>query len=551
MHESNRDKTQRYRAGRFKQEKKSVQITHIDGKPIEKTMEKHYFIGRLRRLPKPKDITQKKALRNLAMFLLLMLLLTLIALGTADASLARVTTIDLSAGEIMESFRGTGKVSADGFIYVDVPAELSVREVLTTPGAALKAGDGLIRFDAEEIAQSIEMKNIELKEKQHQLDTLMQDSPTDNTTLAGAERALSWAEQDYADAKKEGNQLIAAAKQVLAGAKDELEVARMRLEELKNNASASLLMQEDSDISESETESESTGLIEQAEAAVIAAEEKVKNAQAMLADAENAAAEKLKAAARAIENAEQSLESARIAATVQSQEKENRQKQNLIEAETMRLDAEKLKETIAWLEALKVNGGILKTEKEGIAEKLPAANDKAEIGAALVTLADTSGGFEAELSVSRDEAERLSVGGRADIVKQTGYMYGGEQYEGKILSISGPDENAMARVRVGLPEGDFKQGESLDIRLISGSKVYNSCLPLAAIHSDSAGHFILVLDKHQTVLGDEEVLRKIPVTVVSSGDGSAAVEGAFSYDDRVLLNSTKPVAEGDRVRVEL
>jgi|GEM_PF-1763681 len=552
MHEINKNRTLRYRAERFRGQnpkKSPIEITHIDGKPIAKASGSRSLSAWLRRLPRPQDPTQKKALRNLAVFFILMLLLTIIARGTASASLAAVTTTKSSAGDISESVRGTGKVSADGYLYMEAPEELTVRELLAAAGAALKAGDPVLRFDPEEVQQKLDRKNIELKEKQLQLEKLLQETPTDDSTLRGAEQSLQWAEQDYADAKTKGDKQIAAAKQAVTDAKAELQRAQRYLEELKNQPAATPAPSEESGVSQPETE-DNGGLLRQAEAAVNTAAANVDSAETALKDTEGAVETELKTAARAIETAKQSLESARTTGATQSQEKENQQKQNSIEAETARLDIEKLKAAVTQLETLKANEGILKTEKEGLVEKLPAIGDRTAQGEALVTLADTSGGFEAELSISRSDAKKLSVGGKAEVVKQTGYMYGSSLYEGTILSISEPDESDMVKVKVSLPEGDFKLGDSLDVRLTSSSSSYDCCLPLAAIRSDSNGYFILVVDKRQTVLGSEEVLRKVPVTVRSTGDDSAAVEGAFSPDDKVVQTSTKPVAEGDRVRVE-
>lgn len=554
MLENNRTRTAGYRAERFRRQvpkKNPIEITHIDGKPVSKMARTggSGLAGWLRRFPRPEDPTQKKALRNLALFFVLMLLLTMIARGTASASLAEVTTAKVSSGEITESVRGTGKVSADGYLYIEAPEELTVKEVLAAAGAALKPGDPLVRFDTQEIIEKLDRKNIELKEKQLQLDKLLQETPSDNTTLTGAEQQLRWAEQDYATAKEKTDKQIAAAKQAVTDAKAELQAAQNYLNELKNKPAATPAPEE-SGVSEPAPDPADDGsLLEQAQAAVNTAEATVSSAEAALRETESAADTELKSAARAIETAKQSLESARITSSTQSQEKENQKKQNAVEAETARLDIEKLKAAIAQLETLKGAEGILKAEKEGIVEKLPAVGDKTAAGTAVVTAADTSGGFEAELSVSRSDAEKLSAGGKAEIAKQTGYMYGSTQYEGTILSISEPDESDMVKVKVKLPEGDFKQGDSLDIRLTSSSSTYDMCLPLAAIHSDSAGYFVLVVDRQQTVLGSEEVLRKVSVTVRSTGDDSAAVEGALLPDDNVVQSSTKPVAEGDRVRV--
>lgn len=350
MHEINRNRTLRYRAERFRGEaskKNPIEITHIDGKPIAKATGSRSLAGWFRRLPRPEDPTQKKALRNLAVFFILMLLLTMIARGTASASLAEVTTTKSSSGEINESVRGTGKVSADGYLYIEAPEELTVKEILASAGAALKIGDPIVRFDAEEVQQKLDRKNIELKEKQHQLDKLLQEAPTDNTTVTGAEQSLRWAEQDYAEAQEKGNQKIAAAKQAVTTAKEELQAAQRHLDGLKNQPTATPAPPEESGVSEPAPDTDdNSSELEKAQAAVNTASANVNSAEAAVKDTESTVDAELKAAARTIETAKKTLESARITAATQSQEKENTKKQNSIEAETVRLDIEKLKTAI-------------------------------------------------------------------------------------------------------------------------------------------------------------------------------------------------------------
>ncbi len=549
MHEINRNRSLQYRAGHFGQEKKNtVRITHIDGKSIAK-VKKSANMEKPRRFHLPEEPTQRRALRNLGVFFVMMILLTIISRGTADASLARITTTNATSGEIIESVRGTGKVSADGYIYVEAKEELTVKEVLATTGANLKAGEPLLQFDNDEINEKLELKNIELKEKQNQLDKLTHETPTDNTALEMARKTLSWAENDYAEVKENGNKQVSNAKQAMSNAKEELQAAKQHLEDVKTQAKSVPVTMIEDDISEPASEADNSGLIEEAQAAVELAEENLRSAETALIETENAAKENLKAAERAIETARNSLESMGISAAVQSQEKENQAKQDSVEAEAVRLELDKINGVIAWLNALKAENGIIKAEREGIVEALPETGDKSSADTALVTLADISGGFEAEMSVSDADAERLSLGGTADIVEQTG-MYGSNRYEGKVLSISEPDESGMVKVKVSLPEGNFEQGDSLDIRLVCGSSNGSTILPLAAVRSDTAGHFVLVVDSKQTVLGSEEVLRKIPITVLSTGDTSVSVEGALSPNDDVVLSSRKPVGDGDRVRIE-
>ena len=71
-----------------------------------------------------------------------------------------------------------------------------------------------------------------------------------------------------------------------------------------------------------------------------------------------------------------------------------------------------------------------------------------------------------------------------------------------------------------------------------------------ALRSGRNGEFVLVLREKQTVMGTEQTVAQVPVTVKARDSERVAVEAdGLLPEDRVVVSSSKPIDQGDRVRV--
>lgn len=73
----------------------------------------------------------------------------------------------------------------------------------------------------------------------------------------------------------------------------------------------------------------------------------------------------------------------------------------------------------------------------------------------------------------------------------------------------------------------------------------NACRPPP--QTDSSGMFVYLVEERATLLGIQNVLIRLPVTVEAQGDGMAAVSGSIS--GQVVTGADKPLSEGSWVRV--
>lgn len=78
--------------------------------------------------------------------------------------------------------------------------------------------------------------------------------------------------------------------------------------------------------------------------------------------------------------------------------------------------------------------------------------------------------------------------------------------------------------------------------------IFNSCIPYQALRSDGMQPFVLVVREKDGILGKENYLLKIPVTITARNEYTVAVNSSLSSDDKVVLSSSKSVKDGDKVR---
>lgn len=76
------------------------------------------------------------------------------------------------------------------------------------------------------------------------------------------------------------------------------------------------------------------------------------------------------------------------------------------------------------------------------------------------------------------------------------------------------------------------------------------CLPATAVNSDNTGDFVYLVETKNTVLGAQNVLIRLPVTIDERGDGVVRVSGALDGKEQIVSASSKPLSAGAQVRID-
>ncbi len=487
--------------------------------------------------PHIQDESQKKALGNILKFMALVLVFTIVARGAAGATLAKVDTVTPYPGEIVESLQANGTVQAASSLPITAPAGLTLKEVLVVPGQTVSIGDAIARFDTEEIAEGRQRAQLDLDEMNLNLQKLERGETYDGSALTNAQNALTWAEQDYNNTQATGNAAIAAAQTALNNALSTLDALR------RSAADAAAPPASDSDVNADPNSSAPAG---PSPADIAAAEAAVTAAQTALDSAVRDADVALQGAARAIETARLNLASAQQADAETRQGIADAAAQNALDAEALRLDIEKQQAVIASYDTIR--DGTITAGIDGTVLEVAIAGAVADENAVAV-ISNVAGGYIATADIPEADAAKLPNGAQVNVSIPQGYYDGGNPIMATLLSISSPTGNGMVRITVRLPAGEWKHGQAVQLEAVLSRQQYQSCVPLSALGQGQEGYFVYVMEERSGVLGTENVVRKVPVTLLARDANMAAIEGGIFGGERVISWTSKPLADGDKVRV--
>ncbi len=155
-------------------------------------------------------------------------------------------------------------------------------------------------------------------------------------------------------------------------------------------------------------------------------------------------------------------------------------------------------------------------------------------------------GYTMSFSVTNEQAKRLSVGDRAELVNSWWY----DDVEVVLESIKpDPQDPGQKKKLTFTVTGSVTAGQTLNISVGQKSANYDLIVPNSAIREDSNGKFILIVESRQTPLGTRYTAVRVDVQVLASDDNQSAISAGLSGYEYVITTSTKPVEAGKQVRL--
>ena len=386
--------------------------------------------------------------------------------------------------------------------------------------------------------------------KDHLAALQAQDPPATAEELAAAQSAVDSAQTQVANAQDQvdnaANNLSGSA---AARARENLKRVKERQKQLVAEAEDALEQAEDDLIeAKNKTDFSDDALVVAAQSGVDSAQAALKTAQRNVEDAGLSREEQLLNAQRAIESAEADLEAAKKQVEKAQQADETTRKQN--EAERLQYSSERRQKQsdLEQLEALSAQGGMVTAPVAGTVKTAPEQAGVTQDSTATVTLARADQSFEFSAMIDQKTAEQLAVGDEGTL----SYTNAGSSQSAvvQISSIGTPNEDGEVRISAQLKDGSFSSGTSASLEVEKYSQQYSMLLPLSALRTINGKSVVLVVREQQSVMGAEQTVEEMEVTVKAQDSENMAVEGALLPDDRVVISASKPVEKGDRVRVE-
>ena len=167
-------------------------------------------------------------------------------------------------------------------------------------------------------------------------------------------------------------------------------------------------------------------------------------------------------------------------------------------------------------------------------------------GNEVATIFPDGKGYTMEVTVTKEQAQRLSKGDVADI--QNAWYYSDVTAVLQQIKTSKTDP-ANSKVLVFTVEGDVSDGQSLSISIGQKSANYDYIVPNSAIREDNNGKFILKVSQKSSPLGNRYYAERVDIEVLGSDDTQSAIRGALEGWEFVITTSTKPVEAGQLIRL--
>ena len=364
-------------------------------------------------------------------------------------------------------------------------------------------------YDAAKLDRDSAVKRAEreVREKQKKLDRLNAQEDPSEEAVADAEEALAAAEEDLELVKEEQDILVEEAKASLRSAEEDYD----------DRSYDTLKAQEDCK--------------KAYEDGVKAEDEKLALAQRKVLELEEA-----------LRQSGQNLENARITDAGTRSEEEKTREISRLRQESMELDLEQKRRSLAKVEELINREGAVTAVSRAVVAGLDL-QEGGLIGAAdQIRLAEGRMLFQAQ--VDKEEAALLAQGQRMSL-KRTGEA---KELNAVVESVDRLSEDGKCTVSASLAEGEGWLGETCSFTVVLQSGVYPMVIPIEALREDTIGYFCLVVQPEKTILGEELTAVRVNVEVLEKSSTSAAVSGPVTSVTPLVLSSNKSVSPGDRVR---
>ena len=507
-----------------------------------------------------KNIKRKEWVKTAAIiFLIIMLVLTFFSNTIMNYSLPEVATEYVQSDSITSQVRGTGVVEAGDPYSVVIEENRTIKSVVVHDGDEVEKGQILFYLEdtksSEAVALEEQIEEAELAYKQALLGenvstgvytnvengvetdtaTYQANIQKQKTNVEQIEKTISDLNSQIGTAKAKLVE-IGTSGMDLATAKAQSESAHTAQSTAQTNYDACKSAVDNFDPS-------GTDVLADLEAALATAETALKAAQndVYIADSTVALLKQIDMAEANLIVANNNLtdaqgELAKLQNDIQTEISLTAQKEEI----------DDMKEKLAELNE-KAVGGVIEAPISGTITSIGhVAGESIMAGETIAVIQPEGKGHTLSFSVTKKQAATLSVGDKGEI--SNGWYY--SDVVATLLSIK-PDttDPANSRKLTFNIEGDVTAGQSLTLSVGQRSSNYDYTVPNNAIREDKNGKYILVLEQKPSPLGNRYYAVRRDIEVLAGDDRRSAITGDVCAYEFVVTTSTKPIEEGQQVRL--
>ena len=392
---------------------------------------------------------------HVLLFFFVMVLLTLLARGTAGAKLARVSVISPGGQELKQSVQFFGTVKPVANVFITLPNGLTIEKILKEPMDSIAKGEAIALVNQAELDELVIRQRASLRQMELSLESQLKWSGISTRDLEAAQKAANKAQEAF--------------------------------DKIKDDAEVSA---EDR----------------------IAAREKLTAAQETLKLEQDAYYEEVL------------------------------QKQPA--ARTMMLDIAALEEKIGALVFFQEQQYQILSESTGLLADLSLEENMVTTGNEVIGICTSGNGLTLTFQANKEDAN--------NILKYEPDLKATQDELEEALRSFDPDINTLGQDMVTFTAKLRETGWTDKGISITGDlwrSDYDLCIPMSALRQDRDGYFVYVMETTQTLMGIDKRAVRRDVFIENTDGRYAAVSGDISSNDQVILSSSKPLSDGDSVRV--
>lgn len=193
------------------------------------------------------------------------------------------------------------------------------------------------------------------------------------------------------------------------------------------------------------------------------------------------------------------------------------------------------------------SGSEIKSSVNGIVSAINVtAGNTAVANEPIATIEVPDLGYSISFPVTMEQSKKVRVGDSATVSN----YYWGNDIQATLSAIKPDPANPQSsRLLVFDIKGEVTSGTNLTLSVGQRSAEYDCIVPNSAIRSDSNGTFVLIITAKNSPLGNRFIATRVDVTVEASDDTNTAISGGVNAYDYVITTSTKPIENGDQVRM--
>ena len=524
-------------------------------------------------------------------FLSVLLILTFFSNTIMNKSLPEVSTVEISNGSIMAKVRASGKVSAIGNNEVKAEGTRTIAAVKVKEGQEVKEGDILFVM-GEAGTEELEIATDARDSAYYANERAKFSYPTNTAAsqslwraeceLADAENLMNAAEAqlhnadadpEVFNAKIERDALLetynsknseaekalssyAEIQSIMAGHQRDLDILKIQLEGYATDDPARAVVEEkirnleillvDDNLNVSLKESEYSNARNEAEIAhnaYMTADTKYQSALSSVSSSLRSAYE---TAVSRYNAARSSYNTARDSYQVSTETYNQSWAQANINAQEAQNTLDKKQAKVDNLNGIGEDINVY-AKTSGIVKSVYfSSGDKVVKDDIMCVIEVPDMGYKMEVSVTRDQANRLKVGD----VGSASNFYWGKTTEGTVTAIKADPKDPQGKRLIEFTvDGDVSDGQELTLSVGQKNASYDYIVPKSAVKSDNNGNFILVITSKNNALGNRYFAKRVPVEILAEDDSNRAISGDIGYGDFVITTSNTKINSGDQVRL--